>query len=78
MPTLASDRACREEDPTKLTIWLERVGPNGHWRIVGHKFTGPHGRVVFIEHFTTKFTVQLVFPGTKNFAKSTSAVVTVS
>jgi hypothetical protein len=61
-----------------LPVRLERQGPKGHWFVVRREFTGRHGYVVFRVHFKKSITMKLVFPGTRNFARSTSATVTVS
>jgi hypothetical protein len=61
-----------------LPVWLERQGPKGHWFVVRREFTGKHGYVVFRVHFKKSITLKLVFRGTRNFARSTSATVTVS
>jgi hypothetical protein len=62
-----------------LRVWLERVGPKGHWRIVQTRVTRPHGHVFFRVHvFKKAATFRLVFRGTRNFAKSASTSDTIS
>ncbi len=61
-----------------LPVALERQGPKGHWFVVRREFTGRHGYVAFRVHFKKSITLKLVFRGTRNFAKSTSATVTIS
>jgi hypothetical protein len=62
-----------------LRVWLERLGPKGHWRIKQMKRTRPHGHVFFRVHiFKKSATFRLVFRGTRNFAKSVSNTDTIS
>ncbi len=61
-----------------LPVWLARQGPKGHWHLVRSKLTKRQGYVVFRVAFKKSATIKLVFRGTKNFARSHSATVTVS
>jgi hypothetical protein len=62
-----------------LRVWLERLGPKGHWHIAQTKLTRPHGHVFFRVHvFKKPATFRLVFHHTRNFAKSVSDVDTIS
>jgi len=62
-----------------LRVWLERLGPKGHWRIAKTRLTRPHGHVFFRVHvFKKPATFRLVFRGTRNFAKSVSLTDTIS
>ena len=60
-------------------VWLERLGPKGHWRIAQTKLTRRHGHVFFRVHvFKKPATFRLVFRATRNFAKSVSNTDTIS
>jgi|SRR5215469_945173 len=62
-----------------LRVFLERLGPKGHWQVKQMKRTRPHGHVFFRVHIYKKpATFRLVFRGTRNFAKSVSLVDTIS
>src|ERR1700754_2299344 len=62
-----------------LRVWLQRLGPKGHWRIAQTRLTRPHGHVFFRVHvFKKPATFRLVFRGTRNFAKSVSTIDTIS
>jgi hypothetical protein len=62
-----------------LRVWLERLGPKGHWQVRQTKLTRPHGHVFFRVHIYKKpATFRLVFRGTRNFAKSVSVIDTIS
>lgn len=62
-----------------LRVWLERLGPKGHWRIAQTKLTRVHGHVFFLVHVYKKpATFRLVFRGTRNFAKSVSDTDTIT
>jgi hypothetical protein len=61
----------------RLPVWLERRGPKGHWFAVRRERTGRHGHVIFLVHFRKSITLRLVFLGTRNFAHSKSATVTI-
>jgi hypothetical protein len=62
-----------------MRVWLERLGPKGHWRIAQMKRTGVHGFVFFRVHvFKKPANFRLVFRHTRNFAKSVSNVDTIS
>ena len=63
----------------RLRVWLQRLGPKGHWRVVQTKLTRRHGHVYFRVHiFKKPATFRLVFRGTRNFAKSVSHIDTIS
>ncbi len=62
-------------------VWvlLQRQGPKGHWFATKAERTGRHGWVAFRVHVRRHaVNFRLVFRGTKNFAKSKSAVDTIS
>lgn len=62
-----------------LRIWLLRQGQHGRWYVVQTKLTARHGHVAFWVHIgrnPVKF--RLVFRGTRNFARSISAVDTIA
>jgi len=62
-----------------LRVFLERLGPKGHWQVKQMKRTRPHGHVFFRVHIYKKpATFRLVFRGTRNFAKSVSHIDTIS
>lgn len=62
-----------------LHVWLERLGPKGHWRVTQVKRTRVHGHVFFRVHvFAKPASFRLVFRGTRNFARSVSHVDTIS
>jgi hypothetical protein len=62
-----------------LRVWLERLGPKGHWQVKQTELTRPHGHVFFRVHIYKKAaTFRLVFRGTRNFAKSVSLTDTIS
>jgi hypothetical protein len=62
-----------------LRVFLERLGPKGHWQVKQMKRTRPHGHVFFRVHIYKKpATFRLVFRGTRNFAKSVSVIDTIS
>lgn len=62
-----------------LRVYLERLGPKGHWLVKQTKLTRPHGHVFFRVHIYKKpASFRLVFRGTRNFAKSVSLVDTIS
>ena len=62
-----------------LRVWLQRLGPKGHWRIAQVKRTRSHGHVFFRVHvFKKAATFRLVFRGTRHFAKSVSNTDTIS
>jgi len=62
-----------------LRVWLERLGPKGHWNVVKVNRTRPHGHVYFRVHVGKKAaTFRLVFRGTRNFAPSVSLTDTIS
>ncbi|HUA40519.1 MAG TPA: hypothetical protein VMA32_03060 [Streptosporangiaceae bacterium] len=62
-----------------LRVWLERLGPKGHWLVKQTARTKPHGHVFFRVHiFAKPATFRLVFRGTHNFAKSVSLTDTIS
>ena len=62
-----------------LRVFLQRLGPKGHWLVKQMKLTGPHGHVFFRVHIYKKpATFRLVFRGTRNFAKSVSVIDTIS
>jgi hypothetical protein len=62
-----------------LRVVLERLGPKGRWHVVQWARTRVHGHVFFRVHIlTTAANFRLVFPGTKNFAKSISLVDTIN
>jgi hypothetical protein len=62
-----------------LRVFLERLGPKGHWQVKQVKLTRPHGHVFFRVHIYKKpANFRLVFRGTRNFAKSVSVVDTIS
>src|SRR5215469_5783598 len=62
-----------------MHVWLQRLGPKGHWRIAQTKLTRRHGHVFFRVHvFKKPATFRLVFRGTRNFAKSVSHIDTIS
>lgn len=62
-----------------LRVFLERLGPKGHWQVKQMKRTGPHGHVFFRVHIYKKpASFRLVFRGTRNFAKSVSHIDTIS
>ena len=61
-----------------LRVWLERLGPKGHWQVKQTALTRPHGHVFFRVHIYKKAaTFRLVFRGTRNFAKSVSLTDTI-
>jgi hypothetical protein len=59
-------------------VLLERKGVKGHWFVIRREFTGRKGNVVFGVVFKKSITLRLVFRATRNFARSTSATVTIS
>jgi hypothetical protein len=62
-------------DLRHLRVWLQRESPRGHWYVIWTKLTRRHGHVffrVFIGKKAASF--RLVFRGTRNFARSVSAV----
>jgi hypothetical protein len=62
-----------------LRVWLQRLGPKCHWRVVQTKRTRPYGHVFFRVHiFKKPATFRLVFRGNRNFAKSVSNTDTIS
>jgi len=62
-----------------LRIYLQRLGPKGHWIVVQVARTRPHGHVFFRVHiFKKPATFRLVFRGTRNFAPSVSDIDTIS
>lgn len=61
-----------------LPVLLERQGPKGHWHVIRRELTGRHGYVAFRVFFKNSITLRMVFRGTRNLARSTSATVTVS
>jgi hypothetical protein len=62
-----------------LRVFLQRQGPKGHWYVVQIKLTRVHGHVFFRVHLGKKaVSFKLVFRGTRNFARSVSAVDTVT
>jgi hypothetical protein len=62
-----------------LRVWLERLGPKGHWQVKQTELTRQHGHVFFRVHIYKKpATFRLVFRGTRNFAKSVSLTDTIS
>ena len=62
-----------------LRVWLQRQGPRGHWFVVQVKRTRSHGHVFFRVHVGKKAAnFRLVFRGTRNFARSVSAVDTIA
>ncbi len=62
-----------------LHVLLERLGLKGRWHVVQEKLTRVHGHVFYLVHVhQTPATFRLVFPGTRNFAKSISDVDTIS
>jgi hypothetical protein len=62
-----------------LRVWLERLGPKGHWLVKQTALTKPHGHVFFRVHIYQKpATFRLVFRGTHNFAKSVSFTDTIN
>ncbi len=62
-----------------LRVWLQRQGPKGHWYVVQVKRTRPHGHVLFRVRIGKKsVNFRLVFRGTRNFARSVSAVDTIA
>jgi hypothetical protein len=62
-----------------LRVWLQRQGPKGHWNVVQTKLTRRHGHVFFRVHIGKKsVNFRLVFRGTRNFARSVSAVDTIA
>jgi hypothetical protein len=61
-----------------LRVWLQRLGPKGHWRLAQTKLTRSHGHVFFRVHvFKKPATFRLVFGGTRNFKKSVSHIDTI-
>jgi hypothetical protein len=62
-----------------LKVDLERLGPKGRWHLVQWARTRVHGHVFFRVHIGAKAAnFRLVFPHTRNFAKSISLVDTIS
>jgi hypothetical protein len=62
-----------------LRVYLERLGPKGHWVVKQVKRTRVHGHVFFRVHIYKKpASFRLVFRGTRNFARSVSAIDTIS
>ncbi len=62
-----------------LRVFLERLGPKGHWNVKQAGRTHVHGYVAFRVHiFAKPATFRLVFRGTRNFAKSVSVIDTIS
>ena len=62
-----------------LRVYLERLGLKGRWHVVNSALTRSHGHVFFRVHILKKpASFRLVFRGTRNFAKSVSAVDTIS
>jgi hypothetical protein len=61
-----------------LRVWLQRLGPKGHWFVAQMKRTRPHGHVFFRVHvFKKPATFRLVFRGNGNFKKSVSHIDTI-
>lgn len=60
-----------------LPVWLQRRGVRGRWVVIRRGLTGRHGYVAFRVYFRKSVTLRLVFRGTRNFARSASAAVTV-
>ncbi|HEY2316107.1 MAG TPA: hypothetical protein VGH96_21035 [Streptosporangiaceae bacterium] len=66
-------------DLRHLRVWLQRKSASGHWYVIQTKLTRRHGHVffrVFIGRKAVSF--RLVFRGTRNFARSVSAVDTIA
>jgi hypothetical protein len=62
-----------------LRVWLERLGPKGHWNVKQVGRTHAHGYVFFRVHiFAKPATFRLVFRGTHNFAKAVSLTDTIN
>ena len=62
-----------------LRVFLQRQGPKGHWYVVQIHLTRVHGHVFFRVHLGKKaVSFKLVFRGTRNFARSVSAIDTVT
>jgi hypothetical protein len=62
-------------------VWvlLQRQGPKGHWFAVQAERTGRHGWVAFVVHVRNHAVhFRLLFRGNRNFARSVSAVDTIS
>ncbi|MGO8957930.1 MAG: hypothetical protein ACLQFR_11250 [Streptosporangiaceae bacterium] len=60
-------------------VLLQRQGPKGHWFAVKAERTGRHGFVAFRVHLRkSAVSFRLLFRGNRNFAKSVSAVDTIS
>jgi len=62
-------------------VWvlLQRQSPKGHWFAVKAERTGRHGRVAFRVHVRkAAVNFRLLFRGNRNFARSVSAVDTIS
>ena len=62
-------------------VWvlLQRQGPKGHWFAVKAARTGRHGWVAFRVHIRkAAVNFRLLFRGNRNFARSVSAVDTIS
>jgi hypothetical protein len=62
-----------------LPVFLQRLGVKGHWHVVNWALTRRHGHVFFRVHILSKpASFRLVFRGSRNFARSVSAVDTIS
>jgi hypothetical protein len=62
-----------------LRVFLQRQGPKGHWYVIQIKRTRAHGHVLFRVRIGKKsVNFRLVFRGTRNFARSVSAVDTIA
>jgi hypothetical protein len=60
-------------------IFLQRLGPKGHWRVEQIARTHANGWVHFRVHIYKKAaSFRLVFRGTRNFAKSVSSADTIA
>jgi hypothetical protein len=66
-------------DLRHLRVWLQRKSASGHWYVIQTKLTRRHGHVFFRVFFGKKaVSFRLVFRGTRNFARSVSAVDTIA
>jgi hypothetical protein len=66
-------------DLRHLRVWLQRKSASGHWYVTQTKLTRRHGHVFFWVHIGRKAaSFRLVFRGTRNFARSVSAVDTIA
>jgi len=60
-------------------VYLQRLGPKGHWFGVQAERTGRNGKVRFFVHVYKKaISFRLVFRGTRNLARSVSATDTIA